>query len=67
MPDKIFGISVEEINRQCLSAAQLTSNTPPLTKFSTIDPCISGGTLILQDEGLTNMLRNIYRGGRVEA
>lgn len=62
MKEAIFGIPYGEIRRQCTADTLKRDSNSPLQKFSTVEPCIDGGTKILEDKELTALLRRIYRG-----
>lgn len=60
MNEGIFGMPYEEIRRQCAAENLKFDSNSPLEDFSTVEPCIEGGTRILADEKLKLRLMRIY-------
>lgn len=59
--NKIFGISVQEIHRQCQANPIRYDRDEPINKGEFLEPCIQGGEKILADNKLRDMLKRIYR------
>lgn len=62
MEKLIFGMSREEITRQCDADTRMYDSNSPIQTVGTLNPCIEGGKKILADEELRNFFRRIYVG-----
>ena len=62
--EKIFGMSKEEIRRQCsIKDLEGDLTQSPIVKGETLDPCIRGAKKILEDPESLKMVRNILTNG----
>lgn len=59
--DKIFGISLEEIERQCNMHPLHCDKNSPINDGEYLEPCIRGTEKILKDEEKLEMMKKIYR------
>lgn len=59
--DKIFGISIEEIDRQCDMHPLCCDKNSPIKESEYLEPCIRGAEKILKDEKKREMIKKIYR------
>lgn len=57
----IFGISVEDINRQLSIYPVSCDKNSPINPNEFLEPCIRGGKKILADENKRQMMEKIYR------
>ncbi|MCM1249188.1 MAG: hypothetical protein NC251_12265 [Lachnoclostridium sp.] len=57
----IFGISIEEIDRQLSMNPVSCDKNSPINANEFLEPCIRGGEKILKDEKKRNMMKKIYR------
>lgn len=59
--EMIFGISIEEIDRQLAMNPISCDKNSPINSNEFLEPCIRGGKKILADENKRQMLKKIYR------
>lgn len=59
--DKIFGISIEEIERQCDMHPLHCDKNSPINDNEYLEPCIRGAEKILKDKKKREMMKKIYR------
>ena len=59
--EKIFGISVDEIERQCSMNPIQCDKNAPIRESEYLEPCIRGARKILEDEKKREMVKKIYR------
>lgn len=57
----IFGISIEEIDRQLNMNLVSCDRNSPFNANEFLEPCIRGGRKILEDEKKRQMMKKIYR------
>lgn len=62
MNNSIFGIELEEIERQCAADTLKRDSNSPIKNFETLEPCIAGGNKILEDKELKSFFNKIYNG-----
>lgn len=59
--ETIFGIPVEEIERQLSMNPVSYDKNSPINPNEFLEPCIRGGKKILADENKRQMMKKIYR------
>lgn len=59
--DKIFGISLEEVERQCNMHTLRCDKNSPINNGEYLESCIRGAEKILKDEKKREMMKKIYR------
>lgn len=57
----IFGIDVEEIERQISMNPISCDKNSPINENEFLEPCIRGGKKIMEDEKKREMIKKIYR------
>lgn len=59
--DEIFGISIEEVERQCALNPIHCDKNSPIHESEYLEPCIRGAKKILEDNKKREMIKKIYR------
>ena len=59
--ETIFGIPVEEIDRQLSMNPVSCDKNSPISPNEFLEPCIRGGKKILADQNKRQMMKKIYR------
>lgn len=62
MEKLIFGMSCDEIARQCEADTLLCDSNSPIQAVGASNPCIEGGKKILADEQSRDFFRRVYVG-----
>lgn len=58
----LFGLSLEEMNRRCMSNDIPCDKNSPINTNEYLEPCIRGAEKILQDEETKNLIKRFLRG-----
>ena len=59
--NNIFGVSLEEIERQCSMHPIHCDKNSPINETEYLEPCIRGAKKIMEDEKKKEMIKKIYR------
>lgn len=62
MEDLILGLPITEIERQCAARCLKRDSNAPLEKGVTLEPCLDGGRIILENTELKKLFKDIYLG-----
>lgn len=62
----LFGISLEEIDRRCMSNDIPCDKNSPIDHTEYLEPCIRGAEKILKDEETKKLVRGFLRGRQNE-
>lgn len=58
----LFGLSLEEIDRRCMSNDIPCDKNSPIDPNEYLEPCIRGAEKILKDEETKKLVRGFLRG-----
>lgn len=61
MNNKIFGVNLSEIERQCSMNPIHCDKNSPINEREYLEPCIRGAKKILGDEKKRELIKKIYR------